>query len=221
MRIIFLTFAIISATSCNVKESSKAVNETQALKKGTLNNMMSLYPELKERIGKTELTPLRNYYRLILASDSTCRIEWGNAKVNNSTKSDYHFHTARRFRINWENDDFLVLKAGTGSDTWFSLFLPLDSLAEESIIHNTLARNEERSLVVAEQSSGTDTIMFIYNLKSGQTQYIVDKEKCEAFHHYCLDTVIVKEKEMYYRWVVPHKYMDNPRTIERKLKIRI
>jgi hypothetical protein len=182
---------------------------------------MELYPELAERIDKMESTPLNNYFKLTIATDSTCKIEWGNKRIKKETKAVYHFNIARRFGLDWENENFLVLKAGTGTGAWFSLFLPLDSGAQESTIENTLTKDEQRNLVVAEQFPGTDTIMYILNLTTGQTQYIRDDLKCETFHHLCLDTVMLTKQDLYYKWSTPHKYMDNPKTVERRLEIKI
>jgi hypothetical protein len=182
---------------------------------------MKPYPELVERIDRKDSTHLRNYFKLTISTDSTCKIEWGNSKIKRLTDDDYHFHIARRFSLEWENADFLVLRAWTGTGAWFSLVLPLDSLTSESTIGNTLARNEKRNLIVAEQFMGTDTIMYILNLKTKQTQYIIDKAKCETFYHSCLDTVFFSDKKLYYKWSTPHKFMDNPKTVERNLEVKI
>jgi hypothetical protein len=82
-------------------------------KKDTFD-LMKPYPELIERIDKIETTPLDNYFKLTIATDSTCRIEWGNKKIKRETKTDYHFNISRRFRLEWENENFLVLKVGQG-----------------------------------------------------------------------------------------------------------
>lgn len=209
----------LGTVSCNMKQASS--DNHQVISKKDTFDLMKSYPELVERIDKMESTPLDNYFKLTIATDSTCKIEWGNKKIKRETKIDYHFHTARRFRFDWENENFLVLKAGTGTGAWFSLILPLDSATQESTIDNTLTKDEQRNLVVAEQPPGTDTIMYILNLTTGQTQYIRDDKKCETFHHLCLDTVVLTKRELYYKWSTPHKYMDNPKTGERRLEIKI
>jgi hypothetical protein len=196
-------------------------DDTQEISKKDTVDLMRPYPELAEQIDKIQSTPLDNYIKLTIATDSTCKIEWGNKKIKRGTNSDYLFNIARRFRLDWENEKFLVLRAGTGTGAWFSLFLPLDSVTQESTIDNTLTKDEQRNLVVAEQFPGTDTIMYILNLTTGQTQYIRDDKKCEAFYHLCLDTVMLTKRELYYKWSTPHKYMDNPKTVERRLEIKI
>jgi len=214
--LILLTSGLIS---CNTKQVSQDIQDT--IPRTEKVDFMKPYPELVERIDRKDSTKLGNYFKLTIATDSTCKIEWGNSKIKRLTDDDYHFHIARRFSLEWENADFLVLRAWTGTGAWFSLVLPLDSLTSESTIGNTLARNEKRNLIVAEQFMGTDTIMCILNLKTKQTQYIIDKAKCETFYHSCLDTVFFSDKKLYYKWSTPHKFMDNPKTAERKLEVKI
>lgn len=220
MKTLLLIILTVGLISCNTRQVSQ--EDTQdTIPKTEKVDFMKPYPELVERIDKKDSTALGNYFKLTIATDSTCRIEWGNSKIKRKTKNDYHFHISRRFRLEWENVDFLVLRAGTGSGAWFSLVLPLDSLTDELTIDNTLTQNERQNLIVAEQFPGTDTVMYILNLKTNQTQYITDKAKCETFYHLCLDTVILSDKKLYYKWSTPHKLVDNPKTVERKLDVKI
>ncbi|MFN7703748.1 MAG: hypothetical protein ACK5WV_15590 [Chryseotalea sp.] len=219
MKKILLILLTLVTVSCDKGRPSSDKHEVASIKDTV--DLMKSYPELAELIDKPESTPSDNYFKLIIASDSTCRIEWGNGKFKRETNSDFHFNISRRFRLDWENENFLVLRAGTGTGAWFSLFLPLDSVSQELTIDNTLTKDEHRNLVVAEQFPGTDTIMYILNLSTGKTQYIKDDQKCETFHHLCLDTVMLTKTQLYYKWSTPHKYMDNPKTVERRLEIKI
>jgi len=219
MKRILLILITLGTVSCNVKQATHDDHEVTSKKDSV--DLMSLYPELAERINKNETTPLNNYFKLTTETDSTCRIEWGNKNIKKKTKVDYNFNIARRFHLDWESDKYLVLKSGTGTGAWFSLFLPLDSSAQESTIENTLTKDEKRNLVVAEQFPGTDTIMYIFNLETKRTQFIMDDKKCETFYHLCLDTVMLTKTQLYYKWSTPHKYMDNPKTVERRLEIKI
>jgi len=214
--LILLTLGVIS---CTTRQESQDIQETIPIEEKV--DLTTLYPELAERINNKYSTPLGNYYKLTMSTDSTCRIEWGNSKIKKLTNDDYHFHFARRFSFEWENKDFLVLRTWTGTGAWFSLFLPLDSLTSESTIENTLTKNEGQNLVVAEQFPGTDTIMYILNLKTKQIQFIKDKAKCETFNHLCLDTVILADRKLYYKWSTPHRLGDNPKTVERKIDVKI
>lgn len=216
LQLVLLTCLLIA---CNTKQVSQEIQDT--IPKAEKVDFMKPYPELVERIDRKDSTKLNNYFKLVLATDSTCKIEWGNSKVKRVTADDYDFHIARRFWFEWENEEFLTLRAGTGTGAWFSLILPLDSSAGETTIQNTLAQNEKKNLVVAEQFPGTDTIMYVVNLKTNKVQFITDKARCEAFHHNCLDTVILSGKNVYYKWSTPHRFVDNPKTVERKVAVRI
>lgn len=214
--LVLLTCMLIA---CNTKQVSQDIQA--AIPKAEKIDFLKPYPELVERINRKDSTKLNNYFKLVLATDSTCKIEWGNSKVKRVTADDYHFHIAGRFWFEWENEEFLTLRAGIGTGAWFSLILPLDSFARETTIQNTLAQNEKKNLVVAEQFPGTDTIMYIVNLKTNETQYITDKARCEAANHDCLDTVALSNKYLYYKWSTPHRFMDNPKTVERKVAVKI
>lgn len=216
LQLVLLTCLLIA---CNTKQVSREIQDT--IPQAEKVDFMKPYPELVERIDRKDSTKLNNYFKLVLATDSTCKIEWGNSKVKRVTAGDYHFNIALRFSVEWENKEFLTLRAGTGTGAWFSLILPLDSSARETTIQNTLAQNEKKNLVVAEQFPGTDTIMYIVNLKTNETQYITDKARCEAFHHNCLDTVALSDKNLYYKWSTPHRFVDNPKTVERKVAVKI
>jgi hypothetical protein len=202
-----------------MKQSAHDGHET--ISKNDTVDLIKLDPELAERIGKIESTSLDNYYKLILVTDSTCKIEWGNKRIKKQSMRDYYFSEARRLYFDWENEDFLVLKAGRGSDAWFNVFLSLDSVGRDEIIENTLTQDKKRSLVIAECSS-PDTTMVIHNLKSKELQYIIETDKCSSvFVHYCIDTIAFTDKGLYYKWTLPNKLDDNPKTYERRVRIKI
>ena len=205
--------------SCNMKQPSPKDNDVIS-KKDTVD-IMKAYPELAERLGKIESTPLGNYFILTLATDSTCKLEWGNKKIKRQSTRDYFFNEARRLHLDWENNEFLVLKVGQGSDTWINIFLPLDNGEQEQVIGNALTKDKDKNLVVAEYPS-SDTTMIIHNLKTKEVQYIIETNKCgSAFNHYCIDTITFTNKGLYYKWTLPDKLDDNPKRYDRRVEIKI
>jgi hypothetical protein len=219
MKKYLLILIILGTVSCNTKQASYHDHELMAKKDPV--DLMKAYPELIERINKTESTPTGNYYRLTLFTDSTCRIEWGNKQMKKAGAKEYHFSIARRLHFDWENEDFLVLKAGTGSDSWFNVFLALDHKGQEETIENTLAHDKTRNLVVAESVS-LDTAMVIRNLMSKKMQYVIEADKCSSiFIHYCIDSIAFTDKGLYYKWTLPNKLDDNPKRYERIVRIKI
>lgn len=213
MKLQFLLLVTILLASCRPKD-------TQSGEGAAAIKLIDSYPELTDRINKTENTPGGNFFRLVLSSDSTCKVEWGNTSKTR-TSSDLHFHIARKLEFVLENKDFLVLEAGTGSDTWFDLILPLSYDSTEFSIQNPLAFNTGGTEVVCEYPSA-DTVMVIENLLTRNIQFVLEKEKCSSFFvHYCVDTVVLTNKELYYKWAVPNTEDKSPKYFERRVKIRI
>jgi hypothetical protein len=234
LRLLILTICTIS---CNMRQTSHADNENLAkvgssqrnfkaetikqVSKGKKNDQMKLYPELEKRIGITESTPSGNYFKIILVTDSTCKVEWGNRLIKRKSSKDFYFSEATRLYFEWENKNFLVLRAGRGSDAWFDTFLPLDVTSTDFKVENVLTQNKKNNMIVAEYI-GTDTIMFIRNLTNGKTQYVLEDKKCgSSFNHYCLDSIKLTNKGLYYRWILPHKIDDNKGASQKRVVIKI
>jgi hypothetical protein len=181
-----------------------------------------LPPEVLKLLDKQNITPKGNYYNLKLSSDSTFVIEWSNGNEKRVTEMDFPLSPLiERFHLGWENDKFIALRAWTGSDWWFDLFLPLGSDSSEFSIGNVLTFDKNQNLVVNEYASA-DTIMAIHNLVSKTTQFIIEKNRCEsALTHYCIDSIAFTKNGLYYRWTLPHKLDDHKKYFERKVVVKI
>jgi hypothetical protein len=113
----FLFFGLL--TGCNSRDNSSLIDE---------------YPDLKEKIGRIQKTPNGNYYKLLISSDSTCKIEWGNGKVKKKSTLDYHFRLANRILYKSE-DSWLVLKSDTTvKGDCFEIICPFDKKSDELIL---------------------------------------------------------------------------------------
>src|SRR5688572_30800552 len=216
MKSIHLTLIALLAISCNTRQTMPHTVQENT------SPVLNRYSEMAEKTGKPESTPRGNYFNLVLANDSMFRIQWGNNRIQRETSQSFYLSIARNLRLEWENNDFLALRGGYGTGAWYTIFLPLDSHAKEFTLDNALARDETRNLVVAEQFPGTDTILVVHNLHTKKSQYVLDTLHCEsAFYHSCLDTVIVANSRLYYRWSTPHKVAKYPIQTERELSIVI
>ncbi|HRG02347.1 MAG TPA: hypothetical protein PKZ75_14610 [Bacteroidia bacterium] len=187
---IFIILFVIYFFGCTPTEKTKDIPVKKV-------NYLDLYPEMKEMLNGQLFDASGNSWTIIPFTDSTCKIEWGTEKFTRKTETDFHFHIARHFHSVWDNLKFKSIRAHTGSDSWFEIYLPLDSNKSEIIIDNPLARDREKSLIVSE--GWGDTIVFITNLITREKKGIVEKEfKCEsAFWHYCIDSVSLKNSELY------------------------
>jgi hypothetical protein len=55
------------------------------------------------------------YYKLMLSTDSTYKISWNNGV--DEWSDDIDINLAQKLIVKWQNDNFLILKAGTGPGT--------------------------------------------------------------------------------------------------------
>ena len=62
MKRFLLILITLGTVSCNMKKMSH--DDHQVTSKRDTADLMSLYPELAERIDKNETTPLNNYFKL-------------------------------------------------------------------------------------------------------------------------------------------------------------
>ncbi|PIQ22147.1 MAG: hypothetical protein COW65_04850 [Cytophagales bacterium CG18_big_fil_WC_8_21_14_2_50_42_9] len=207
---LFLSFFLI-VTACN-----------HSIKNITSDSSLSYYPELQERLGKKDITPLKNFFLLNKASDSTCRITWGNNRVTRSGNEEIDIYLARRLHYQWENSQYLILKGGTGSGAWINMVLPFDKSDKVKTFENILCFDAEDNLVASQYYN--DTILVVQNLKTDQKQYIVlEGTPCEAASNlYCIDSVGIKNKELYLKWATANLANDLSRIFEEKtFKIKI
>ncbi|RAV97616.1 hypothetical protein DQQ10_27520 [Pseudochryseolinea flava] len=88
--------------------------------------LLDKYPHLKEKIGQIQKTPKGRYFKLLISSDSTCKIEWGNKDQKKQSHRDYHFRLADRILFKSEDESFLTLKSDTTvKDDCFEIICPL------------------------------------------------------------------------------------------------
>lgn len=192
-----LQIIIISFYGCTSTIEDKKIKPKENSK------YFELYPEITSLLNGESYNLDGNYWSLKLANDSTCLIEWSNGKTKKRTKTFFSFREARHFKCTWFNKDFIALKSHSGSDSWFEVYLPLDSIKQEIIIENTLTQDIKENLVISEGRN--DTILIIHILKNGMSMEILESEfKCEsAFWHYCIDSVAVKNYELFYKLTSP------------------
>ena len=201
--ILFLAFTILiscGAPPANPKDAPQQV-------KVELDPKYCGYHEMQFALNKMNTTANGNSWTLVLSSECNCKIQWTSNEVTRQTNVEFDFYTARHFYCEWENDDFIVLRAHHGSDIWLELFLPVDESKEEFVIENPFAHDSESNLVVFENLKGDnryqDTVMRVVHLKTKKEQQIIEKsEKCvSALNHYCIDSVSIANGILNYRWI--------------------
>lgn len=183
---------------------------------------MEDYPVLKERLEEKEFTPNKNFFILNKSTDSTCKIIWGNGKVTRSDAEEVDFYIASKLHYQWENSNYLILKAGTGAGAWLNMVLPFDKSEKVKTFDNILCFDSVNNLVASQYYN--DTVLVVQNLKTQQLQYIIlNNSPCEAASNlYCIDSVAIKNKELYLKWATTNLAKDSSRIFEeRRYRIKI
>lgn len=192
MRQTFIIFTLVVLTSCN----SNVATKTEVRRKV---DYYKLYPEIKDLLGVSNYDPDGNSWTLVTQNDSTCKIYWSTTKSERKGTLEFPFSIARHFRPSWTNSKFLVLRSHTGSDSWFDVFLPLDTTRQEFVIYQPLTQDQANNYVLAQGYQ--DTIFKIHNLCNGLTMEVLETEyKCESVSwFYCIDSISVCDWKFYYR----------------------
>ena len=185
-------------------------------------NRIDDYTTVKEALNKKVWSSSKNYYSITKATDSTVHLIWGNGTLKRMYNEDLDsWPAAERLFIKWSNKDYLVLEYWTGSGVWVDLILPMNKKEMVQEFGNALCFDKVYNLLGIEHIG--DTILSVENLKTRKTQYVIDKKhKCDgAFNSSCMDTVAIKNKILYIKWVVPNNYTDKKKTYDKKIKLQL
>jgi hypothetical protein len=159
-------------------------------------------------------------YLKMKAVASTVIIKWGNKKFEN-VAPDSIIESVRieRLSINWKNDNFIALSYGCGNPCWGGLILPLDKNAIANSFMYQYDYDQKNNLV-ARFDDDYETLI-VENLKTHAKQLIMKRDStCEsAFAGFCLDSISLKNKVLYYKWSTPDAFADNKKSKEYHIKI--
>ena len=218
----FLWFLVwtLAACSSGQQNNSNAGSSQEAKMKDT-SRYADLFPFLKQDLNKKIVTANGNYYLLTQFSDSTVKITWGNDTIKRVYDDPLDFMFAERLAVQWNNKDYLILRYGVGSGAWETVAFPLNNKEPVQVFDNGLCFDFKNNLLGTEQF--VDTVLIVQSLKTGQKQFILEKEKpCGAASNSgCIDTISITNKVLYYKWVTPHKFSDKKSSIEKRVRLTI
>ena len=201
----FLYFAVLTLIACS--SDPKGVGFTthtqQALTKGT-SRSTAMDSFVKSQSNK-QLTRNNHYYKLTKKSGSTFQLTWGNDCVSRIYNKAIDFFVADRLNIRWDNKDFMILDYSTGSGEWKTIVLPLNKHQTVQEFDNAFCFDTTNNLLGIIQAG--DTLLRVVNLQTQQKQFILEKDKsCDIPNNfYCIDTISITNKVLYYKWKVPGK----------------
>jgi hypothetical protein len=149
-------------------------------------------------------------------------IEFGNQTFHRFLKDKItcDIADARIPHYIWDNNEFICLEYGCGSPCWGVLILPLNSKDTIRNIMYNLAFDPTNNLIAYLDNSNYDKIV-IENLKTKVRQVIEFTKSCnDAFIGYCIDSISIRNNELYYRFAEPDKIERNRKLTEFKIRIK-
>ncbi|MBL7790175.1 MAG: hypothetical protein JNL75_10145 [Chitinophagales bacterium] len=167
-----------------------------------------------------------NFYQVIKLSDTSSYLKWGNKETTfySKTEIDNFYLEKERLHFQWINKKFICLGRSSGSDIWLNIILPLKEDAKPKIYENALAFDKENGLVICEGFIHKEAPLKAENIYTGETE-ILGKNwtKCDAcsFYHYCIDSISIKNRELYVKWATPHKLVEKPKFETKRVKLKI
>lgn len=210
----------LAACSSGLQENTSKDTSHVAGQQDT-SHYADLYPSVIQDLNKKHIAPNGSYCILTQFSDSTVKITWGNDSIKRVYNKPLDFMFTERLNVKWENKDYMILDYNTGSNAWLNVVFPLNSKELVQEFGNGLSFNEKGNYLVTEGVG--DTVLAVHNLKTQQEQFIIEKQRpCESVTNYaCIDTINIKDKVLYYKWVTPRTDITPNSKVERHRRLKI
>ncbi len=161
-----------------------------------------------------------NYVKYNLQGNEA-QLEYGNKYFKRVLPEKYNCQIADAGipKFKWDNHDFIVLKYGCGSPCWGVLILPLnikDSI--KNIMYDLASDPTNNTIVYLGEPDYNDLV--IENLKLKTKQMIKIAQCNSAFLGYCIDSISINKKELYYRLAEPDKFNDNKKLTDNRINLK-
>jgi hypothetical protein len=206
----FLFFTALILTACSQGSHKTSLSGTSQKDSSHLSDTALFI----QNLSKKNLTKNNNYYKLTQISDSTFMMTWGNDSITRTYEKPIDFFTADRLEISWDNKDYLILDYNIGSGVWKTIVLPINNKQQVQIVDNDIGFDSKNNLLGALKSD--DTLLVVQNLQTLQEQFIFEKENGCFNHFYCIDSISITNKTLYYKW-----NPNNNKNLVRKIHLKI
>ena len=167
------------------------------------------------------ITTNGNYIKY-LVKEKSAKLEYGNENFNRVLPELYscEIADARVPKFKWDNNDFICLGYGCGSPCWGVLILPLNSKDCVRKIMYDKAWDPGKNILVYIGGPEYENLI-VENIKTKMSQIIEISKKCSSiFLGYCIDSVAIRNNELYYRFVEPNIFDKNKRLTEYRIRIQ-
>lgn len=150
-----------------------------------------------------KITPAGNYIAYERFDNFKYRIVWGNKNLKRILADTLYCDAppVAKPHFEKENKNYIMLRFGCGSSCWGSIYLPLNTYQKVTRVYYEYATDLDHHLVAALALDETKTFIAVHNLKTSKVQEIKLEKECEsAIPTYCLDSLSIIGKNLYFRW---------------------
>ncbi len=115
-------------------------------------------------------------------SNTEYRLSWGNVRFTRSLPHTFSSGPFDNPKFDWENPEYLCLRAECGTDCWYAVLLPLDEDADYVFYRRPLAYDTIGNHV-AFPGVG-DTLVTIDHIRTGLRRSLITWDRCGDQENY-------------------------------------
>ena len=147
------------------------------------------------------------FYEIKPIDKMKSQLIWGNSEFKNSQIFDNFILDKEKIHVEYKNNDFIILKRGTGSDAWINLILPIKKNAKVLEKDQILAFDSVKNIAIRQNYNSEKFPFQLINLKTLEIDSIrFDTKNCESTNIiYCIDKIYFTENTLYINWTIPTK----------------
>jgi hypothetical protein len=169
---------------------------------------------LVEKVGNS-------FVKYHLQGDSIYRLEWGNEKVNNTSKDTFKVLGCGILSLIDNDENTIILGQNCGISCIYYVILPLTLKSKERTYLFAKAYNLEKKLV-AYIPDEDDIFVRVENFITGQYMNIKEENVCMAgFKGDYIDSIYFSDENIIIKWQGKEWSNDKSDTKEKKIKIKL
>ncbi len=166
-------------------------------------------------------TPNGKIVKFEIKNDSTYTIKWGKEENLQILNKQFYCDAPAITKPNFveEDENYIVMRFGCGTSCWGGIFLPIQEEESPETILYYYDYDLKNDLVAFLDSQAQTATISVLNLKTKQKYEYPIKPECEsAIPTYCIDSISISNRELYYRWN-PQTTVQSEELIERIITI--
>ena len=152
-----------------------------------------------------------SFYEIKSVNKDSSQIIWGNSIFKNF---ENFVLDKDKIKTKWENENFIILQRGTGSEAWINLILPIKKNEKLFQTDQVLAFDSINNIIVRQNYNSEEYPFQLINLKNLEKDSIrFETKNCESINIInCIDKVDFNEKTLIINWTTPNKFKEKKKT---------